>query len=32
MRRSFLKTIGLGVIALSLGLLNPLSAASYPPH
>ncbi len=31
MRRSFLKTIGLGVIALSLGLLNPLSAASYPP-
>ncbi len=31
MRRSFLKTIGLGVIALSLGLLSPLSAASYPP-
>lgn len=31
MRRSFLKTIGLGVIALSLGLLNPLSSASYPP-
>ncbi|GAA6988889.1 gamma-glutamyltransferase [Helicobacter pylori] len=31
MRRSFLKTIGLGVMALSLGLLSPLSAASYPP-
>ncbi|WP_104712181.1 gamma-glutamyltransferase [Helicobacter cetorum] len=31
MRRSFLKTISLGAIALSLGLLNPLSSASYPP-